>query len=556
MSTLPLAAAAEPSRLPRIGPAAWSLIVYLLLSLLFFGLPVIDHLETTVIAKDQIDSGLFMWLFGWWPHALLHGLNPFVTHEMLVPEGFNLQWTTSMPGPSILLAPVTLGLAPAVTWNLIQLVSPALSAWTTFLLCRHLTGRPLPSLVGGYLFGFSPYMLAHLTGGPFLALIALVPAAVLLVVQRLDGTSSPRRFVVLMTATLCGQFLISTEVLLTATAFGVLALVVAYVVLTDPRPAFAGLARELAVSYLAMAVLMSPFLYFFFFGRHYPPVGGFFAGDLLSFVAPPHFLTLATSHGPTAPYAKSGENYLGLPLLICLGAYVVEERHRRSTWLAATCLLAAALGSLGGVLSVANHDTGIWLPWRLFEHLPVLRYAIPIRFAAFAALPAAVMVAIWLSRRGGPLRWGLALLAIVSILPDVGNRAWKTSVRDPSFFADGTYRAYLRPADRVLTIPPLGANQRWQADTKFAFKLAAGYAGVYPKSYTRFATWNAVLTGALPPGYAVQLRRFIADKGVTAVVVDKQQMGPWRKLFGTLGVSPVDTGGVLLYRVAPPPHAG
>ena len=87
-----------------------------------------------------------MWFFAWWPHALLHGLNPFVTHVMFVPDGFNLTWATGMPGPSLLLAPITLAFGPAVTWNVIQLASPALSAWTAFLLCRHVTRRTAPSL--------------------------------------------------------------------------------------------------------------------------------------------------------------------------------------------------------------------------------------------------------------------------------------------------------------------------------------------------------------------------------------------------------------------------
>ncbi len=31
----------------------------------------------------------------------------------------------------------------------------ALAAWTAYLLCLHVTWRRRPSLVGGYLFGFS-----------------------------------------------------------------------------------------------------------------------------------------------------------------------------------------------------------------------------------------------------------------------------------------------------------------------------------------------------------------------------------------------------------------
>jgi len=53
----------------------------------------------------------------------------------------------------------------------------------------------------------------------------------------------------------------------------------------------------------------------------------------------------------------------------------------------------------------------------------------------------------------------------------------------------------------------------------------------------------------LPPNYARELRRFLAAKHVTAIVVAQGFGGPWARLFGTLGVRPVTTGGVVLYRL-------
>jgi len=49
-------------------------------------------------------------------------------------------------------------------------------AESAFLLCRYITGKFFPSVCGGYLFGFSPYMLGHmLLGQPNLTLIFGVP---------------------------------------------------------------------------------------------------------------------------------------------------------------------------------------------------------------------------------------------------------------------------------------------------------------------------------------------------------------------------------------------
>src|SRR5207302_9660016 len=127
------AAVSTTARRPAVG---WPLALYALLSLVLFGIPVLGHLGSRVVASDPVDSSQFMWFLAWWPHALLHGLNPFVTHAMFYPDGINLTWATAMPGPSIVLAPITLALGPPVTWNAIQLCSPALSAWTAFVLCR------------------------------------------------------------------------------------------------------------------------------------------------------------------------------------------------------------------------------------------------------------------------------------------------------------------------------------------------------------------------------------------------------------------------------------
>jgi len=528
----------------------WPLALYAAISFLLFGLPVVDHPKATIIAADEIDSSVFMWFYGWWPHALLNGLNPFVTGFQFVPEGFNLQWSTSMPLPSVLLSPITLTLGPEVSWNVIQLAAPALSAWTAFLLCRHLTGQLWPSLAAGYVFGFSPYMLVHLTGGPYLALVPLVPLFVLLVLRFIQGGISPRRFTVAMTAALTAQYLISIEVLATSTLFGALSLAAGFVLFSEHRGALLATTKLLILSFLATAVLVSPFLYYFFFGDQYPPGATYFRADLASFVLPPNALAITKSHSPDDVFRGAVfEAYLGLPLIVLIGVFAWQQRRRRSTWLLVFCLAVPAVLMLGEKLIVRGRLTDIPLPWALLRRLPVLEHAIAVRFALFVVLAAAVIVALWLSR-GGVVRWALAILVIASFLPNFGDASWETQISNPAFFHSGQYRDHLDRSDHVLTVPVWGPNERWQADTEFGFKLAAGYLGnPFPPTYSRYPIWNAFLTAELPRDYAQQLRRFVRDKGVTAIVVDKRYQGPWRKLFATTGERPLDTGGVLFYRL-------
>jgi hypothetical protein len=238
--------------------------------------------------------------------------------------------------------------------------------------------------------------------------------------------------------------------------------------------------------------------------------------------------------------------------MLMIIAFAWERRRSRVAWVLIICLLIPAVASLGKTLIFRGHAPGVWLPWDLVDDLPVLRYALPVRFSMFVALAAALIGALWLTR-GGWLRWALVALVVVSLAPDVNDDDWHTSIADPAFFETGEHRRYLKSEDRVITVPTLGANERWHAKADLGFKLAGGYLGTrFPSAYTRYPTWTTLASGRLTPDYAAQLRRFVRDKGVTAIVVDKRADGPWRKLFDSLGTRPLDTGGVLLYRLHPP----
>ena len=126
----------------RRGRALWPLGLYTLLSLLMFGLPVIGHLGSRIVASDPIDSSQFMWFLAWWPHALLHGLQPVrdardVRSRRLQPDLVH----GDAPAPRSCSRRSPNCSDEVATWNVIQLASPALSAWTMFLLCRHTGGR-------------------------------------------------------------------------------------------------------------------------------------------------------------------------------------------------------------------------------------------------------------------------------------------------------------------------------------------------------------------------------------------------------------------------------
>src|SRR5438093_9249758 len=117
-----------------------------------------------------------------WQHALCAGQRPFAWHAFYARYGINLAWATSVPWLAIPFAPLTWLFGPVASYNVAALLLPAAAAWTAFLLCRYLTGALWPSLVGGYLFGFSAYVVAQSLGHPHMASVFLLPLAALVVV--------------------------------------------------------------------------------------------------------------------------------------------------------------------------------------------------------------------------------------------------------------------------------------------------------------------------------------------------------------------------------------
>ncbi len=522
-------------------------------SLWLFGRPVLGHLGSRIIASNDGDPNAFTWFFAWWPHAVLHGLNPFITHAIFAPGSYNLAWVTSVPGPSLLMAPVTLAFGPVVAWNVLTLMAPAIAAWTAFLLCRHLVHATAPSLVGGYIFGFSPYMLTMLQGSPNLYLVALVPVLALLVIRRVEGSIRERSFLILTALALALQALASLEILLTTTVFGAIALLSGFAVLPDKRPALLRTGKLLLGAYAASAVLISPMLYSMAFHSYTAPAQSVaaFALDLASWFVPGPVMEVVHSHRLSgAPSYYGGPGYLGIPLAIIALAYAWRYFHRRSARLAMICLVVPAVASLGGRLIIAGSSTAVGLPWSVFAELPGLSRAVPQRFPLFTFLALAVIVAMWLAWHVSLARWALALFAVAFIVPDIGSRAWRyTLPPTPGFFTSGRYHHYLRASDRVLLFPIID-GERWQAEAGFGFKLAGGYVGAFPASYKRYPIFAGLITGFLPSDYEYQLRRFVNDKGVTAVAVAKLDSGALtQKLFGSLGVRPIDDDGVLLYRL-------
>lgn len=536
------------------------LLIYVELSAGIFGISVLRHPASAYIGSGP-DPTLMMWSLVWWPHALLHRINPFLTDLIWSPTGFNLAWATTLPALSLIVSPITLAFGPVVSYNLLCILAPALSSWTAYLLCRRITRAFWPSVVGGYVFGFSSYEIGHMLSGQLhLASTFIPPICVYLVLVFVDGQIGRLAFTLLLALSLCTQFLISTEIFATMTVFGAMAIALAGLLFPrEIRHRLLSAGVCVIGAYALAAVFLGPYLYYVFaFGVPGAPIFSpeTYSLDLLQAVIPTPVTLVGhrTFETLTAGFVGNDwENggYVGIGLILVLVLFGSRFwRQARGKLLLATLMLIW-LASLGPVLHFAG-AASLPLPWKVALHLPLLNNAMPARFMMYGFLLLGIIVAIWASdERIKPwLRWTLVGLSIFLLLPAPRYVFASAKVDPPAFFADGLYRTYLSPGEHVLVIP-FGGNGKsmlWQAQTDMYFRMVGGWTGMAPVEFQHWPILRTFYFEAPIPQQGEQLKLFLAAHRVGKIVVDERSRQPWEGFLSVLGVQPLRIGGVLLYR--------
>ena len=179
-----------------------------------------------------------------------------------------------------------------------MLASPVLTAFFAFLLCRYVSGSFAAGLFGGYVFGFSAYMLVQMRGHPNLVFIFMIPAAVHLTLRLIDGRIGERRFIVLMALALAALGWTLDRACADVLGSGVRC--------SCPRvrprarcPRAADRGRRAILASGALAALFtSPAIYYALKGNgNVPTVGnGDLAGDALGFLVPTSVVRLGRNY--------------------------------------------------------------------------------------------------------------------------------------------------------------------------------------------------------------------------------------------------------------------
>jgi hypothetical protein len=136
---------------------------------------------------DNFQHAWFLWHFA---HALLHGQNPFYAHLLFYPTRVNLAWSTTDPVAGFLALPLSVLAGPVIAYNLSLILQLALAAFCARLLCLRISRNQIAALIGGMLFGFSPYLMAQAL--QHLSLVTAFPIALFaLALDRIFSTDSP-----------------------------------------------------------------------------------------------------------------------------------------------------------------------------------------------------------------------------------------------------------------------------------------------------------------------------------------------------------------------------
>jgi hypothetical protein len=480
----------EPTRrrVPGVVGDLASLLVCLALAGLVFAGNWASPTSTS-IGRGVGDGALMTWFLEWTPHALQHGLNPLFSTHMNVPDGVNVMWNTSLLLPGLVLAPVTLAFGPVLSLNLLLALGLGLSAWCAAMVFRRYVRSRVAALLGGLVYGFSPYMLAQSRGHLHLTLVFLVPLLLAVLDEILVRRRRPPLVAGAALGLLAAAQLFTGEEVLVFTAILGLAMVVVLAVLFRGRVGHALLA--LAVAGVVFAALAAWPVWFQLTGPQH--VSGdlhpaeTLATDLYGPVVPNRVQAIAPDAALQVSARFAGNlaetnGYLGVPLVLLLAFTVVRWWRTPVVRVSAVLFLLALVLSMGARLVVGGQPMDLPLPWAAINSLPLLESAVPNRFMLLADLFAGLLLAVFVDRAltwataprlGALVLTGAALLALVPRGPLGG-----VPVEVPDFFTGPQVERI--PAGSVALVAPApapgnAAPMFWQAMADLRFRVPGGY---------------------------------------------------------------------------------
>ncbi|MGH9718226.1 MAG: hypothetical protein ACRD4R_16070 [Candidatus Acidiferrales bacterium] len=348
---------------------------------------------------DNFQHAWFLWHFA---RAVLHGHDPFYTRLIYYPSRVNLAWSTTDPLAGFFALPLSAFAGPVVAYNFSVILQLALAAFCARLLCLRISRNESAAFIGGVVFGFSPYLMAHALA--HLSLITAFPIPLfVLALDRIfrSGRPSWKMGIPLGVALLLASFAHYNYVVLCLVFAALfLALETGRHFRRGTLKAFAQIWKPVSAGAATFIAGFSPFLWMML-GTHSeaPASRGLnhidvFSADALGFLIPSwnHLFLgrFARRMNPDLFAAGiEGTVYIGIVVLALAAVGFWKGRDSNRRWATSALILGIAfyLLSLGPRIHLLGRALPIAGPAALFYHLPFAKFlSAPARFDAMLAL--------------------------------------------------------------------------------------------------------------------------------------------------------------------------
>ena len=419
---------AEPrtSRLARLAAHhLFPLLAYLLITLTVT-YPLVRYFGTQ-LPGDGRDAWQNVWNYWWLRRALTEGGNPFQTDLLYAPYGAPLYLHTLNLFNGVVTLPVQAAFGLTAAYNTVVVLSLTLAAYFAYLLVGYVSGSRVAGFVGGVIYAFGSYHLAHLLGHANLIASEWLPAYLLCLIAAPAATGGRRWLLIVAGAVaLVLLGLCDWQYLLFAAIFTALWVAWATVARRSAVPLLAAGATGLLALALLLPLLVPTVRTLRDTAATRPPIPGaeFFSADLISFVAPSPLQawwgTAAEEIGGRAMAVPVERaiflGFVPLGLAVC-GLWFAWRRA--VFW--AVAAVAFALLALGPTLQVLGRSYGaVPLPYRLLQQVPVANiFRVPARFGLLVTLCLAILAGlglVGLARRFPALKTRRAQLFAVPLL--------------------------------------------------------------------------------------------------------------------------------------------
>jgi F5/8 type C domain len=314
----------------------------------------------SVLPNDAGDPALNTWIL-WWNSQTVPFSQAWWNAPAFYPAPGVLTFSENLLGLSLISTPLSwMGFGPQAAYNVVFLLTFPLSAIGAYLLIHELTGRRDASFIGGLLFAFAPYRIAHL---PQLQSLASFPMPfALLGLHRYLRDPHPKWLAVFAGGWLL-QGLCNGYYLLFFTVFVAIWILWFASPWSRLRPFIA-----ISVAWLAAAVPMLPLLLHyrdvhaaFGFTRDFGTIRGYGA-DVAGLLFASHHLAL---WGSLDVFRRGeGELFPGLTIVLLVLAGVLFVRDPKPPVVGNWAMARRVLGILALMTGLVSLSAVVMGPWR------------------------------------------------------------------------------------------------------------------------------------------------------------------------------------------------